>query len=289
MADTTKISVYTNGAWKEVVDFSGFLTSSDKTDLNTAIAKKLDSNGAISSFAKTLASQSGILSFATGTVAGLTTYALTSLFVASNSSAVTANSTTTTSGRYYKVERDKNGNLVVNVPWTSSSISAATSSSYGGIKIGYSESGKNYAVKLDSSGKAYVNVPWSGSSFDGNMGTNTLNLSSSSQGIKFGTSGWYVTNMECGSVSATVGKTTNSETTVSVSFHDGSKGSGTWHVFLMVQDSTNGSGWGSSVLAAVSTSPTTSGFKISCRRVYGADVSYNSTAFTVHWLAVKYY
>lgn len=246
MAETTKINVYTNGAWKEVVDFSGFLTSSDKTDLNSAIAKKLDSNGAISSFAKVLASQSGILSFATGTVAGVTTYALTSLFVASNSSAVSANSVTTTSGRYYKVEKDKNGNLV-------------------------------------------VNVPWSDSSFDGNMGTNTLNLSSSSQGIKFGTSGWYVTNMECGSVSATVGKTTNSESQVSISFHDGSKGSGTWHVFLMVQDSTNGSGWGSSVLAAVQTSPTASGFKISCRRVYGADVSYNSTAFTVHWLAVKYY
>ena len=40
------------------------------------------------------------------------------------------------------------------------SIPGATSSSYGGIKTGYSETGKNYAVQLDSNGKAYVNVPW---------------------------------------------------------------------------------------------------------------------------------
>lgn len=38
-------------------------------------------------------------------------------------------------------------------------IPAATSSSYGGIQIGYTTSGKNYAVEL-SNGKAYVNVPW---------------------------------------------------------------------------------------------------------------------------------
>tara|TARA_R110002153_G_scaffold18319_9_gene64135 strand:- start:4744 stop:8964 length:4221 start_codon:yes stop_codon:yes gene_type:complete len=35
----------------------------------------------------------------------------------------------------------------------------ATSSAYGGVKIGYAESGKNYPVEL-SSGKAFVNVPW---------------------------------------------------------------------------------------------------------------------------------
>lgn len=38
-------------------------------------------------------------------------------------------------------------------------IPAATSSSYGGIQIGYTTSGKNYAVQLNN-GKAYVNVPW---------------------------------------------------------------------------------------------------------------------------------
>lgn len=39
------------------------------------------------------------------------------------------------------------------------SIPAATSSTYGGIQIGYTTSDKNYAVQL-SNGKAYVNVPW---------------------------------------------------------------------------------------------------------------------------------
>ena len=38
-------------------------------------------------------------------------------------------------------------------------LPTATSSSLGGIKIGYTETGKNYPVEL-ASGKAYVNVPW---------------------------------------------------------------------------------------------------------------------------------
>lgn len=42
------------------------------------------------------------------------------------------------------------------------SIPAATSSTYGGIQIGYTTSGRNYAVQL-SNGKAYVYVPWTAS------------------------------------------------------------------------------------------------------------------------------
>lgn len=42
------------------------------------------------------------------------------------------------------------------------SIPAATSSTYGGIQIGYPTSGRNYAVQL-SNGKAYVYVPWTDS------------------------------------------------------------------------------------------------------------------------------
>ena len=40
-------------------------------------------------------------------------------------------------------------------------IPLATSSTNGGIKIGYTSNDKNYPVVLDSDGKAYVNVPWS--------------------------------------------------------------------------------------------------------------------------------
>ena len=41
-----------------------------------------------------------------------------------------------------------------------SSIPPATTSAFGGIKLGYTQSGKNYPVEL-SDGKAFVNVPWS--------------------------------------------------------------------------------------------------------------------------------
>lgn len=42
----------------------------------------------------------------------------------------------------------------------SSTISVATATALGGIKIGYTQSGKNYPVLLDENNKAYVNVPW---------------------------------------------------------------------------------------------------------------------------------
>lgn len=45
------------------------------------------------------------------------------------------------------------------------SIPKATSSKFGGIKLGYGENNKNYAVKLDADGKAYVSVPWTSSGY----------------------------------------------------------------------------------------------------------------------------
>ena len=39
-------------------------------------------------------------------------------------------------------------------------LPTASSSTKGGITLGYTENGKNYPVELDSSGKAFVNVPW---------------------------------------------------------------------------------------------------------------------------------
>lgn len=56
-------------------------------------------------------------------------------------------------------------------------IPTASSSSYGGIKIGYSATGKNYAVQLDSNGKAYVNVPWE-------KGTGTITQINAGLGMK---------------------------------------------------------------------------------------------------------
>lgn len=39
-------------------------------------------------------------------------------------------------------------------------LPAATDSSLGGVRIGYTANGKNYAVQKDSNDKLYVNVPW---------------------------------------------------------------------------------------------------------------------------------
>lgn len=75
------------------------------------------------------------------------------------STAVTVNSISTTSNRYYAIEMDKSGRAFVNVPWTDNdtkyTLPLAANGTRGGIQIGYSESGVNVAVKL-SSEKAYV-------------------------------------------------------------------------------------------------------------------------------------
>ena len=93
------------------------------------------------------------------------------------STAVTVNSISTTSNRYYAIEMDKNGRAFVNVPWTDSdtkyTLPAATSSALGGIKVGFSTSGKNYKVQLDSSGNAYVNVPWEDNNTEYEKATST--------------------------------------------------------------------------------------------------------------------
>ena len=48
---------------------------------------------------------------------------------------------------------------------TKKTLSAASSSAIGGIKIGYTTSDKNYAVQLDINSKAYVNVPWENTTY----------------------------------------------------------------------------------------------------------------------------
>jgi len=74
----------------------------------------------------------------------------------------------------------------------------ATSSAYGGVKIGYTESGKNYPVELDS-GQMFVNVPW----LDTNTDTNTtytagtgLNLA----GTQFSVTGLTLTEFDAGAI-----------------------------------------------------------------------------------------
>lgn len=51
------------------------------------------------------------------------------------------------------------------------SLKAATSSTLGGIKTGYTASGKTYPVALDSNNKAYVSVPWTDTNTTYSAGT----------------------------------------------------------------------------------------------------------------------
>lgn len=44
-------------------------------------------------------------------------------------------------------------------------LPVATTTTLGGIMLGYAASGKNYAIQLDANGKAYVNVPWSDTTY----------------------------------------------------------------------------------------------------------------------------
>lgn len=55
------------------------------------------------------------------------------------------------------------------------SLPTASSTTKGGITLGYSQSGKNYPVVLDSTGKAYVNVPWIDTNTTYDLATSTKN------------------------------------------------------------------------------------------------------------------
>lgn len=81
----------------------------------------------------------------------------------------------TTSGRYYGVERDSEGTLFVNVPWvqgTGGGANPATATNYGTVKVAFvnqakvdvedltEDVGRNYQVEMNIDGKLFVNVPW---------------------------------------------------------------------------------------------------------------------------------
>ena len=65
------------------------------------------------------------------------------------------------------------------------SLPTASSTTKGGITLGYSENGKNYPLELDSSGKAFVNVPWTDNNTTYSAGTG-LSLSGSTFSVKTG-------------------------------------------------------------------------------------------------------
>ena len=105
------------------------------------------------------------------------------------------------------------------------SLPLASSSTRGGVKIGYSESGKNYPVEL-SSEKMYVNVPWT------DTDTNTVYTHPTSAGNKHvptgGASGQFLKYSSSGTATwATPSYTTNTDTNTTYSAGSGLNLSGT--------------------------------------------------------------
>ena len=93
---------------------------------------------------------------------------------------VAANTVTTEASRTYAIQNNGSGQLVVNVPWsdTNTTYSAATSSTLGLIKVGFTSdnSAREYAVQLDGDNEAYVSVPWTDNTFRGiQVGSTTMN------------------------------------------------------------------------------------------------------------------
>ena len=62
-------------------------------------------------------------------------------------------------------------------------LPTASSSTKGGIFIGYAETGQNYPVELDNNSKAYVNVPWVNTTYN-NASSNAAGLMSSADKTK---------------------------------------------------------------------------------------------------------
>ena len=76
-----------------------------------------------------------------------------------------ANNASSVAGRSYPTQTGAasgtvgSDHLVVNIPWTDTTYTAATNSTLGLVKLGFTQAAKLYPVEL-SSEQAYVNVPW---------------------------------------------------------------------------------------------------------------------------------
>ena len=119
--------------------------------------------------------------------------------------------------------------------------------------------------------------------------TGTLDLKNSTNGIRFTSSdktAYYITNIEAGSVTLSGMNQASSGTrrTISVNFHDGGKGSGSWYVVATAKGAS--STFPEYVTVGV-TSISNSGFTIHARKT--ASSSGGSPDLDVNWIAIKYY
>ncbi len=97
---------------------------------------------------------------------------------------VAANTVSATASRSYALQLNASGQGVINVPWTDTTYSTATSAVNGLIKLGSdtaqtvaantvtATASRSYALQLNASGQAVVNVPWT----DTNSGGTVTNV-----------------------------------------------------------------------------------------------------------------
>jgi trimeric autotransporter adhesin len=114
----------------------------------------------------TISSVNTTYSAATSTVAGL--IELNSDTVQSTA----ANAVTSTASRTYGLQVNSGGQGVVNVPWTDTTYSAATSTALGLIELGSdtaqtvaanavtATASRTYALQVNAAGQGVINVPW---------------------------------------------------------------------------------------------------------------------------------
>lgn len=118
--------------------------------------------------------------------------------------------------------------------------------------------------------------------------TGTLDLSTSSHGIQFsvarGGTSYYVTNIEAGSETFNVSNNSGATGTKTVTFLNGSKGSGDWYVVASAYGPGGTDPAGLTV--SISDTPSSTGFTIKVRRNTSAS---GNPVVGVYWIAIKYY
>lgn len=92
-----------------------------------------------------------------------------------------ANAVTTTASRSYALQLNASGQGVINVPWTDTTYSQATSTVLGTIKLGSdtaqtvaanavsATASRTYALQVNASGQGVVNVPWTDTNSGGTV------------------------------------------------------------------------------------------------------------------------
>ena len=112
--------------------------------------------------------------------------------------------------------------------------------------------------------------------------TGTLSLASSANGIQFNSTSHYITNIQVGSVQMSLNSSSGSTNSNTVTFHNYSKGNGSWYIVTTVGSSTT---YPESVISCVS-SVSPRSFTVKIKRI--ASVSGGNPSCSVDYIAIKY-